>query len=243
MTRAHIKYYGTLAATLFVLLLSTNRIASALGVVEQRFINDNDIYLSAWMAAAGLQVFEVLAGIGIADILSRRKKDRSAIVMLLLILFLLCLFTTNLIGNLLFTYANMAGKDGHILLMADLDKLDILKKYWVWWGSVPVPLMGVIGVTVQAIFSKDLPKKTVAKDEKGNKTMSMKVGEILMRENPFKPEAIILDEQKDKDAIDKIKQGGVIPEGADYKVPETPEPSKLPVTEPATPSVKETYFK
>src|SRR4030042_2065939 len=166
MTRAHIKYYGTLLATLFVLLLSTNRIASALGVVEQRFVNDNDIYLSAWMAAAGLQVFEVLAGIGIADILSRRKKDRSAIVMLLLILFLLCLFCTNLNGNLLFTYANMAGKDGHVLIMSDLDKLDILKKNWVWWGFVPVPLFGVIGVTVQAIFAKDLHKKGMTSQEK-----------------------------------------------------------------------------
>jgi len=221
MTRAHIKYYGTLAATLFVLLLSTNRIASALGVVEQRFINDNDIYLSAWMAAAGLQVFEVLAGIGIADILSRRKKDRSAIVMLLLILFLLCLFTTNLIGNLLFTYANMAGKDGHILLMADLDKLDILKKYWVWWGSVPVPLMGVIGVTVQAIFSKDLPKKSVVKDKD---TVTIK--------NPVSVPFVV-------ESTPVVAVSESVPE----PVHETPEPSKLPVTEPVAPAAKETYFK
>ena len=221
MTRAHIKYYGTLLATLFVLLLSTNRIASALGVVEQRFVNDNDIYLSAWMAAAGLQVFEVLAGIGIADILSRKKKDRSGLVMGLLILFLLCLFATNLTGNLLFTYANMAGKDGHILLMADLDKLDILKKYWVWWGSVPVPLMGVIGVTVQAIFSKDLPKKAATKkDDKDTVTIKNHVSvPFVVESNPVT----------------------VSPESE--KVTLTPEPSKLPVTEPVAPAAKETYFK
>lgn len=159
ITQAHVKYYGTLAATFFVLLLSTNRIAAALGIVEQKYIDDNAIFFSAWLAAAGLQVFEVFTGIGIADMISRKKKDQNGAVMFLLIIFLLALFSTNLIGNLLFAYSNMAGIDGHKLLMKDIQSLDILKKYWVLWASIPVPLMGIIGVTVQAIFRKDLPKK------------------------------------------------------------------------------------
>ncbi len=151
MTYPKIKYYGTLVATFFVLLLSTEHISEALKVVEKFTSRDSGM---TWLAAAGLQIFEVLTGMGVADLIAKRKKQ--FFVMLLLISILILFFLINVSGNVLYAFANMTGVNGRELTLTTINELDNLQKFWVFWASVPIPLMGIAGITVQAIFKLDL---------------------------------------------------------------------------------------
>lgn len=157
ITQAEIKYYGTLAATLFVLFLSTEHISEALKVVERNASTESTIFSGTWLAAAGLQVFEVLTAIGIADLISRRNRSSSVLKMLISILAFF--FLINLFGNILYAVSNMVDITGRELLFDNIKKMDWLQIFWVLWAAIPIPLMGLAGVTVQAIFKKDLPRK------------------------------------------------------------------------------------
>jgi len=157
ITQAQIKYYGTLAATIFVLMLSAEHIASALNVVEKTSYRTDLFFTGVWFAAAGLQVFEVLTAVGVADLLTRRK--RSGVVMGFLIAVLIFFFLINLSGNMLYAITNMADKTGREMTWDIVQGLDTLKIVWVLWAAIPIPLMGLAGVTVQAIFRKDLDVK------------------------------------------------------------------------------------
>ncbi len=161
MTYAQVKYYGTLTATFFVLLLSTEHISEALKVVEKFTSRDSGM---TWLAAAGLQIFEVLTGMGVADLIAKRKKQ--FFVMLLLISILILFFLINVSGNILYAFANMTQTDGRQLTLDRINELDNLQKFWVYWASIPIPLMGIAGITVQAIFKLDLEAaKTVQKSK------------------------------------------------------------------------------
>jgi hypothetical protein len=156
-----IKYYGTLIATAFVLLLSTEHISEALKVVE-KFSSIESGIGNTWLAAAGLQIFEVLTGMGIADLIAKRKKQY--VVMTLLISILVLFFMINLFGNILYAFANMAGTTGRELTMDIINELDGLQKFWVLWAAIPIPLMGIAGITVQAIFKLDLNPEVVKEE-------------------------------------------------------------------------------
>lgn len=163
MTYPKIKYYGTLVATFFVLLLSTEHISEALKVVEKFTSRDSGM---TWLAAAGLQIFEVLTGMGVADLIAKRKKQY--FVMFLLIAILVMFFLINVSGNVLYAFANMTGVSGRELTLNVIDELDNLQKFWVFWASIPIPLMGIAGITVQAIFKLDL-ETAKTKDTKEKK--------------------------------------------------------------------------
>ena len=160
MTYPKIKYYGTLVATFFVLLLSTEHISEALKVVEKFTSRDSGM---TWLAAAGLQIFEVLTGMGVADLIAKRKKQN--FVIFLLVSILIMFFLINVSGNVLYAFANMTGTTGRELTLDTIENLDNLKKFWVFWASIPIPLMGIAGITVQAIFKLDL-EATKAKEKK-----------------------------------------------------------------------------
>ena len=156
MTYGKIKYYGTLLATFFVLLLSTEHISEVLKVVEKSATQDS---IMTWLAAAGLQVFEVLTGMGVADLIAKRK--RQFFVMLLLVSILILFFLINVSGNILFAFANMTGVRGRDLTLETINQLDELQKFWVLLASIPIPLMGIAGITVQAIFRMQLQENAV----------------------------------------------------------------------------------
>jgi hypothetical protein len=159
ITQAQIKYYGTLAATIFVLMLSADHIASALNVVEKSAYRSELFFTGVWFAAAGLQVFEVLTAVGVADLLTRRKKSNAVLGFLIGIL--IFFFLINLSGNMLYAITNMADKTGREMTWDIVKGLDALKIAWVLWAAIPIPLMGLAGVTVQAIFRKDLDVKPI----------------------------------------------------------------------------------
>lgn len=161
-----IKYYGTLVATFFVLLLSTEHISEALKVVEKFTSRDSGM---TWLAAAGLQIFEVLTGMGVADLIAKRKKQY--FVVFLLVSILVMFFLINVSGNVLYAFANMTGMSGRELTLQSIEELDNLKKFWVFWASIPIPLMGIAGITVQAIFKLDL-ETAKTKDTKEKKNLS-----------------------------------------------------------------------
>jgi hypothetical protein len=165
--QAKIKYYGTLAATFFVLLLSTEHISEALKVVEK--FTGSDSSVGTWFAAAGLQIFEVLTGMGVADLIARRKGSK--LVLFMLIMILIVFFGINVAGNILYAFSNMIQVSGRELTMDMIIELDNLKKFWVFWAAIPIPLMGVAGISVQAIFKLDLEKKE-EKKVKDNKIKS-----------------------------------------------------------------------
>lgn len=168
ITQAHIKYYGTLAATVFVLMLSADHIAAALNVVEKIQMSQDNIFLSGvWFAAAGLQVFEVLTGMGVADMVTRRNKNN--LVISFLVGILVFFFLINLSGNMLYAITNMAEKTGREMTWDMVKNLDALKITWVLWAAIPIPLMGLAGITVMTIFKKDLPKKVKQADVKPEK--------------------------------------------------------------------------
>lgn len=166
MTYPKIKYYGTLVATFFVLLLSTEHISEALKVVEKFTSRDSGM---TWLAAAGLQIFEVLTGMGVADLIAKRKKQY--FVVFLLVSILVMFFLINVSGNVLYAFANMTGMSGRELTLQSIEELDNLKKFWVFWASIPIPLMGIAGITVQAIFKLDL-ETAKTKDTKEKKVLS-----------------------------------------------------------------------
>jgi hypothetical protein len=114
-----------------------------------------------WLAAAGLQIFEVLTGMGVADLIAKRKKQM--FVVSLLVMILIMFFLINVAGNVLHAFANMTGTNGRELTLETIDGLDNLQKFWVFWASIPIPLMGIAGITVQAIFKLDLEKKETVK--------------------------------------------------------------------------------
>lgn len=157
MTQSRIKYYGTLAATFFVLLLSTEHISSALRVVEN--MDSKIAYFMTWFAAAGIQVFEVLTAVGLADVLMRRQ--RNTIVMGLLIVILLLFFGANLGGNVLYAMSNMMQIGGRSLTLSKINALDNLQRFWIIWAAVPIPLMGLAGVTVMSIFRRELQEAII----------------------------------------------------------------------------------
>lgn len=191
MTYPKIKYYGTLVATFFVLLLSTEHISEALKVVEKFTSRDSGM---TWLAAAGLQIFEVLTGMGVADLIAKRKKQY--FVMFLLIAILVMFFLINVSGNVLYAFANMTGVSGRELTLNVIDELDNLQKFWVFWASIPIPLMGIAGITVQAIFKLDL-ETAKTKDTKEKKaTLSEVKDTIKPQEGTKLAEAIDGNEKK-----------------------------------------------
>jgi len=151
MTYAKIKYYGTLFATFFVLLLSTEHISEALKVVEKFSLGGSS---GTWFAAAGLQIFEVLTGMGVADLIARKKKQ--VFVMILLISILILFFSINVAGNILYAFSNMTEVNGRELTFPRINELDTLQIFWVLWAAVPIPLMGIAGITVMSIFKLDI---------------------------------------------------------------------------------------
>jgi len=171
--QAKIKYYGTLIATGFVLLLSTEHISEALKVVE-RFTGSDSNY-GTWFAAAGLQIFEVLTGMGVADLISKRKGSK--VVMAMLIMILIIFFMINVSGNVLYAFANMVQVSGRELTIDMIYNLDNLKTFWVFWAAVPIPLMGIAGISVQAIFKLDLEKKEnkIVKEKRAKKEIKLEV--------------------------------------------------------------------
>jgi hypothetical protein len=177
MSYPQIKYYGTLVATFFVLLLSTEHISEALKVVEKFTSRDSGM---TWLAAAGLQIFEVLTGMGVADLLARRKKP--FFVLLLLISILVLFFAINVSGNILYAFANMTQTNGRELTLERINELDNLQKFWVFWASIPIPLMGIAGITVQAIFKLDLENKKVEKKPKEVVELSEPKGNMVERQ-------------------------------------------------------------
>lgn len=182
MTYAQIKYYGTLTATFFVLLLSTEHISEALKVVEKFTSRDSGM---TWLAAAGLQIFEMLTGMGVADLIAKRKKQ--FFVMLLLISILILFFLINVSGNILYAFANMTQTDGRQLTLYRINELDNLQKFWVYWASIPIPLMGIAGITVQAIFKLDLEN---AKTKQKAKNLSEPIDTIVTQEGTKLAEAV-----------------------------------------------------
>lgn len=189
MTYPKIKYYGTLVATFFVLLLSTEHISEALKVVEKFTSRDSGM---TWLAAAGLQIFEVLTGMGVADLIAKRKKQM--FVVLLLVMILIMFFLINVAGNVLHAFANMTGTNGRELTLDTIDELDNLQKFWVFWASIPIPLMGIAGITVQAIFKLDLEKK--ANEKKAN--LSEAPIKIITSEGTKLAKAATEDEKKNQ---------------------------------------------
>lgn len=163
MAYPKIKYYGTLLATFFVLLLSTEHISEALKVVEKFSSKDSS---GTWLAAAGLQIFEVLTGMGVADLIAKRKRQN--FVLFLLIMILILFFAINVFGNILYAFSNMTEMSGRKLTLEAINSLDDLQKFWVLWASIPIPLMGIAGITVQAIFKLDLDSET----QKAKKNLS-----------------------------------------------------------------------
>lgn len=163
--QAKIKYFGTLAATFFVLLLSTEHISEALKVVEK--FTYSSFGINTWLAAAGLQIFEVLTGIGVADLLL--NKNRSRIVLIMLIIILVTFFGINVCGNVLYAFSNMVDVSGRELTLDMILELDRLKKFWVFWAAIPIPLMGIAGITVMSIFRVDLEKKEIKTNKAINK--------------------------------------------------------------------------
>jgi C4-dicarboxylate transporter len=163
-----IKYYGTLCATFFVLLLSTEHISEALKVVEKFSTRD---FGMTWFAAAGLQIFEVLTGMGVADIISRNRKQY--LILTLLISILILFFSINVAGNILYAFSNMTETNGRLLTIPKIEELDSLQKFWVFWAAIPIPLMGIAGITVMSIFRIELQKK-VEKPNPNKKTVTQK---------------------------------------------------------------------
>ena len=155
-----VKYYGTLLATIFVLLLSTSHIAEALVVVE-KVGETADVFSKTWFASAGFQFFEVIAGVGLADFLVREKRNK--LVIILMSLALVLFFVFNLTGNVLFSLTNMIGKEGREIKWSDVEILDKLQFIRIIFASVPIPLMGIVGVIVLSIFRNDIkePKKEI----------------------------------------------------------------------------------
>jgi heme/copper-type cytochrome/quinol oxidase subunit 2 len=151
MTYSRIKYYGTLFATFFVLLLSTEHISEALKVVEKFSSQGSGM---TWLAAAGLQIFEVLTGMGVADLIAKRKKQIA--VMILLISILILFFLINVAGNILYAFSNMTEVSGRKLTFPTISELDALQIFWVLWAAIPIPLMGIAGITVMSIFKLDM---------------------------------------------------------------------------------------
>ena len=162
-------------ATGFVLLLSTEHISEALKVVEK--FTSSDSGFGTWFAAAGLQIFEVLTGMGVADLIA--KKKRSGIVLSMLIMILIVFFLINVSGNILYAFSNMVQVNGRELTMDMITDLDDLKKFWVFWAAIPIPLMGVAGISVQAIFKLDLDKKEI-KIKKETKSKGVFVNETMV---------------------------------------------------------------
>jgi hypothetical protein len=186
-----IKYYGTLVATFFVLLLSTEHISEALKVVEKFSSRDSG---GTWLAAAGLQIFEVLTGMGVADLIAKRKKQ--SVVIFLLICILILFFAINVFGNILYAFSNMAGLTGRELTLESIENLDNLQIFWVFWASIPIPLMGIAGITVQAIFKLDMNQEIV-KDTKTKKAkMSEAIATIKPQEGTKLAEVLTTDEKK-----------------------------------------------
>jgi len=60
----------------------------------------------------------------------------------------------------------MADKTGREMTWDIVKGLDALKIVWVLWAAIPIPLMGLAGVTVQAIFRKDLDIKPKTEKKK-----------------------------------------------------------------------------
>jgi hypothetical protein len=183
MTYSKIKYYGTLSATFFVLLLSTEHISEALKVVEKFTSQDSGM---TWLAAAGLQIFEVLTGMGVADLIARRK--RSVTVLILLVSILILFFAINVAGNILYAFSNMTGTGGRQLTLPIIGNLDALQKFWVFWAAVPIPLMGIAGITVMSIFKLDVEAEKEKDKRKPKDKIDLQEGTKL--------EEIVNDEKK-----------------------------------------------
>jgi heme/copper-type cytochrome/quinol oxidase subunit 2 len=184
MTYPKIKYYGTLFATFFVLLLSTEHISEALKVVQSYQLRDSGM---TWLAAAGLQIFEVLTGMGVADLIAKRKKQIA--VMTLLISILILFFLINVAGNILYAFSNMTEVNGRKLTFPTISELDALQIFWVLWAAIPIPLMGIAGITVMSIFKLDMISDE-SKDKKQSK------GKIKLQEGTELKEVVEEGEKK-----------------------------------------------